>query len=291
VLKQLQEKGLSERQCATLLPFSRNSLRYQPKTDNVTLRQRVIELAEANPRYGYRRVWAVLTRQENWTINRKTVHRIWKQSRLQVRQKATRSKRSGKAVYPHKAECPNQVWTMDFVHDRLANNSALRMLTLVDEYTRECLKIRVERSFKAVDVQSTLSQVIQQGRPVPLYIRSDNGSEFIASALQGWMQTKGIQSTFIEPGSPWQNGKCESFNGKFRDECLNTQLFNTLFEAKAVIRQWQQHYNHRRPHSALNYLTPIQFVATLKTQCPKALTAAREGEPQAHLPQAAVSAF
>jgi putative transposase len=290
VLKQLQEKGLSERQCAQVLPFCRNALRYQPKRENPVLRTRVIELAEANPRYGYRRVWAVLTRQEDWTLNRKTVHRIWKQLGLQVNQKAKRPKRSGKAVYPHKAEYPNQVWTMDFVHDRLANNSALRMLTLVDEYTRECLKIRVERSFKAGDVQSTLSQVIQQGRPVPLYIRSDNGSEFIAQALQGWIQAKGIQSTFITPGSPWQNGKCESFNGKFRDECLNMQLFNTLFEAKAIVRQWQQHYNHRRPHSALNYLTPEQFVHAVAVTGPKGLTAATPGDKYG-LRQAAVSPF
>lgn len=287
MLKQLQEKGLSERQCASVLPFCRSALRYRPKTNNTALRQRIVELAEANLRYGYRRIWAVLTRQESWTINRKTVHRIWKQLGLQVKQKTLRPKRSGKAVYPHKAEYPNHVWTMDFVHDRLANNSPLRMLTLVDEYTRECLKIRVDRSFKAVDVENSLSKVIQQGRPMPVYIRSDNGSEFIAQALQGWMQAKGIQSTFIEPGSPWQNGKCESFNGKFRDDCLNTQLFNTLFEAKAVIRQWQHHYNHRRPHSALNYLTPRQFVA----QCSKAQTAASEGESLTHLPQAAVSAF
>lgn len=260
-------------------------MRYVARERHPDLAQRIRQLARENPRYGYRRIWALL-RQEGIVLNRKTVHRICKRLTLQVKQTKPKKKRLNSTVYPHQAAYPNHVWTMDFVHDRLSNNSPLRMLTLVDEYTRECLDIPVRRSMKSVDVQQSLSRVIA-ARGIPVYIRSDNGSEFIAQALQSWFSQMGIASTFIEPGSPWQNGKCESFNGKFRDECLNMQVFNTLFEAKAMIRHWQHHYNERRPHSALNYLTPNQFAA----QCPKVPRAANEGETKNILPQAALSTF
>jgi putative transposase len=274
VVAQLKEKGVSERRACRLVQLSRCAGRYVQREHHPELVQRITQLASENPRYGYRRIWALL-RQQAICLNPKTIHRIWKQQGLQVQRSKPKRKRLQKAVYPHVAQSPNQVWSMDFVHDRLSNNSALRLLTLVDEYTRECLAIVVKRSMKAKDVRETLNQIIAERGEAPLFIRSDNGSEFIAQALQIWLRQMGIVSTFIEPGSPWQNGKSESFNGKLRDECLNMNLFNTLFEAKVILRQWQTHYNHRRPHSALNYLTPIQFAAQ---HLPKATRAANEGE-------------
>lgn len=287
IVANLQEHGLSQRQACRVIQLSRCASRYVEQERHPALVERIGELARENPRYGYRRIWAVL-RQQGICVNRKTVHRIWKRLGLQVQRVRPKRKRLKSTLYPHAAEFPNHVWTMDFVHDRLASNSPLRMLTLVDEYTRECLDLPVKPSLKARDVQECLNKVIHRRGQAPLYIRSDNGSEFIAQSLQTWLARAGIASTFIEPGSPWQNGKCESFNGKFRDECLNMHLFNTLFEAKALIRQWQQHYNERRPHSALSYLTPQQFAA----QClPKAPRAANPGDLTDYLPQAALTAF
>jgi len=286
IVRSLQEHGLSERQACRVIDLSRCASRHVIQERHPVLVERIRQLARENPRYGYRRIWAVL-RQYGIFVNRKTVHRIWQHLGLQVQRSRPRRKHLKPVVYPHQAEYPNHVWTMDFVHDRLSNNSPLRMLTLVDEYTRECLDIPVKRSMKATDVQEVLKQVVADREHCPVYIRSDNGSEFIAQALQTWLGQAGIASTFIEPGSPWQNGKCESFNGKFRDECLNMQVFQTLFEAKAIVCQWRRHYNERRPHSALNYLTPREYAS----QCPKALRAPSMGETPTISRQGALSAF
>jgi putative transposase len=280
----LQKEGLSQRQACQVLRFSRAACRRVPQEKNPDLVAQIKALAIENPRYGYRRIWALLKRQE-MRVNRKTVHRIWQREKLQVKTSQPKRKRAGKTVFPNQALCPNHVWTMDFVHDRLSNNSPLRMLTLVDEFTRECLDIPVKRSFKAEDVVETLLRVIQERGVTPLFIRSDNGSEFIAKALQTILSQVGCQSTFIEPGSPWQNGKCESFNGKFRDECLNMHAFQTLFEAKSLIRQWRNQYNQYRPHSSLGYLTPTEYAA----QCQERQRAASQGDSTGYLPPAALS--
>jgi len=286
VVANLKEHGLSERQACRVIDLSRCATRYVEQERHPALVERIRQLARENPRYGYRRIWAVL-RQEGVFVNRKTVHRICQRLGLQINRIRPKKKRLQSAMYPHQAMYPNHVWTMDFVHDRMANNNSLRMLTLVDEYTRECLDIPVKRSMKATDVQMALKGVIADRGHSPVYIRSDNGSEFIAQALQTWLGQAGIASTFIEPGSPWQNGKCESFNGKFRDECLNMHVFHTLFEAKAIVRQWRKHYNERRPHSALNYLTPQEYASKL----PKALRAPSMGETPTISRQGALSAF
>lgn len=218
-------------------------------------------LANRHKRYGYRRIHALLTKREGWKVSLKRVKRLWKQEGLQVKKKKRRRRRTGTlTLIPQKAQSPNHVWTLDFVQDSLSNKSSIRLLTVLDEFTRESLAIRVERSLKSADVQMTLESLFQDwGRP--LYLRSDNGSEFIARSLQGWLKQEGTKPIFIEPGSPWQNGKCESFNGRLRDECLNMEVFDSLKEAQAVIAHWRQEYNTFRPHSALDYQTPSEVAA------------------------------
>lgn len=160
---------------------------------------------------------------------------------------------------PEKATAPNHVWTVDFVQDRLSRGSSIRLLTVLDEFTRESLCIRVERRLKSEDVRLTL-EVLFRDYGIPMYLRSDNGSEFIAACLQDWLTEQGTRPLFIDPGSPWQNGKCESFNGRFRDECLNMEWFDSLKEAQVVIEAWRHYYNQERPHSALKYQSPHQFI-------------------------------
>lgn len=202
-----------------------------------------------------------------------------------MRKKPKRKRRGGvTTLIPQKAASSNHVWT-DFVHDRLSRGGNLRLLSVVDEFTRQCLGLRVERSLKSEDVRQTL-ELLFGDYGSPLYLRSDNGSEFIARALQGWLAEHGTKPLFIEPGSPWQNGKCESFNGKLRDECLNMEVFDTLKEAQVVIEAWLEEYNTFRPHSALNYKTPDAFA-----QATKALRAPIEGTTPDQLPQGALTAF
>lgn len=193
-------------------------------------------------------------------MNEKRVHRLWKQEGLQVKKRRKRRPRRQNTLFliPQQAKSPHHVWTVDFVHDTLASNRSIRLLSVVDEFTRECLCLRVEYSLKATDVQMTLETLFKDyGKP--LYLRSDNGSEFVERSLQGWLKDQGTRPLFIEPGSPWQNGKCESFNGKLRDECLNAEWWGSLREAQNVIERWREHYNTERPHSALDYWTPHQF--------------------------------
>ena len=195
-------------------------------------------------------------------MNEKRVHRLWKKEGLQIRKrKRRRPKRDNHLVLiPQQAKSPNHVWTVDFVHDRLASGKSIRLLSVIDEFTRECLALRVEYSLKSEDVQQTLATLFKDyGRP--LYLRSDNGSEFVAQSLQNHLREEGTLPLFIDPGSPWQNGKCESFNGRLRDECLNMEWWGNLREAQNVIEMWREHYNAERPHSALNYHTPHQFIA------------------------------
>lgn len=226
---------------------------------NETLRQAITRLSKRFPRFGYRRIHAILVKQEGWTINVKRVRRIRGEEGLHVRKK-TKKRRRGQGVQsPEQAVAPNHVWTVDFVQDRLTSGGRVRLLTVLDEFTRQSLCIRVERSLRAEDVRLTL-QTLFADYGTPRYLRSDNGAEFIAHCLQNWLSAQHTQSLFIEPGSPWQNGKCESFNGRLRDECLNMEAFDTLGEAQVVIEAWREHYNTERPHSALQYRTPEVFI-------------------------------
>jgi len=221
------------------------------------LRDDIIRLASKYGRYGYRRITA-LVRAEGWVVNHKRVERIWREKGLKVPKKQPKKGR----LYLNDGSCirlrpsyKNHVWSYDFIHDRLHSGKKIRMLTVIDEYTRICLAIRVGFSLKSEDVLDVLSTLfITEG--VPEYIRSDNGSEFTAKATREWIGALGVKTAYIEPGSPWENGYNESFNGKLRDELLNTEIFYTLKEAQVLIEQWRRHYNEVRPHSSLGYRPP-----------------------------------
>jgi len=256
----LIQHKLSQRRACVLLDFSRSSCRYRqhPRTAGPVV-ERLKEWAHRYPRYGYRRLTALLRRQGHM-INPKRVRRLWKQLGLSLGRRPKRKRRRGLGSVPQRAVFPNHVWTYDFLEDACVNSQKLRLLTVVDEFTRECLAIEVAGSFNARQVIGVLEILIaQQG--APQFLRSDNGPEFIAQALQQWLGNKGIATFYIEPGSPWQNAYGESFNGKFRDECLNMELFLNRNQAHGVIQDFRQYYNTGRPHSSLEYKTPAEFKA------------------------------
>jgi len=255
----LQTKEVSERRSCQLILLARSTCGYRLKrTPDEEFEREVKELAFANPRYGYRRVHALLKRSGQ-KVNRKRVVRVWQKFDLQVpRSKKTKRRvRQGQPIMP-KASRPNEVWTYDFVFDRDAAGRRLKLLTMMDEFTREGLAIRVGRSFKAAQVKEILREVGTK-RGYPKFLRSDNGSEFIAGIIKEFLLENQIQAAYIEPGSPWQNGKGESFNGKFRDECLRMEIFGNWREAAVVAERWRKFYNTERPHSSLVYQTPIEF--------------------------------
>lgn len=250
---------MSERRACTVLDISRSVQRHEScgRSDEKVLRADIIRLAGQYGRYGYRRVTALL-QIEGWRVNHKRVERIWRQEGLKVPKKQPKRNR----LYLNDGSCirlrscwQNHVWSYDFVADRLADGSKIRMLTVIDEYSRKCLAIRVARRLKSHEVLDVLSDLfITEG--MPDFIRSDNGSEFTAQSLRDWLKALGVRTAYIEPGSPWENGFNESFNGKLRDELLNTEMFYSLKEAATIIEQWRNHYNHIRPHSSLGYRPP-----------------------------------
>jgi len=217
----------------------------------------MIALAREYGRYGYRQITGMLN-LEGWHVNHKRIERLWRQEGLKVPKKQPKKGRlwlnDGSCVR-RRAEYPNHVWAYDFVHERTHDGRALKILTLVDEYTRECLTLDVRRSFKSEDVLARLAELFIL-RGTPAYIRSDNGPEFIARDLREWLLRVGVNTLFIEPGSPWENGYIESFNGKLRNEILNGEIFYTLTEARIIIERWRDHYNRKRPHSSLGYKPP-----------------------------------
>ena len=217
----------------------------------------MIELATQYGRYGYRRITAML-RDEGFKVNHKRVERLWRREGLKVPQRHPKRRRlwfsDGSCVRLRPAY-RDHVWSYDFVRDRTSEGRVLRLLTLIDEYSRECLSIDVARSLTSEDVLERLTMLFIT-RGVPDYIRSDNGSEFTATAVRDWLSRVGVKTLFIEPGSPWENGYNESFNGKLRDELLNSEIFDTLLEAKVLIERWRHHYNTVRPHSSLGYRPP-----------------------------------
>ena len=250
---------VSERRACQVLEQSRSTQRHRalPPSDEPRLVTRIVQLASTYGRYGYRRITALL-RREGWRVNHKRVERIWRQEGLKVPQKQPRRGR----LWLNDGSClrlrpgwPNHVWSYDFVADRTSDGRPLKMLTVVDEYTRECLAIDVERRADAMSVLERLAALFIE-RGAPDYLRSDNGSEFTARIVRNWLNRVGVKTLFIEPGSPWENGYVESFNGKFRDECLNGETFDTVVEAKVLIERWRREYNQVRPHSALGYRPP-----------------------------------
>ena len=217
----------------------------------------IIKVASQYGRYGYRRVTAIL-RRDGWLVNHKRVERIWRREGLKVPSKQPRRARlwlnDGSCVRL-RASHKDHVWSYDFVHDRTANGRPLKILTMIDEYTRECLSLSVARKLNSQNVLDELSNLFLI-RGIPEYIRSDNGSEFTSKAVRKWLELVGVNTLFIEPGSPWENGYIESFNGKLRDELLNGEIFTNLFEAKVLIEKWRKEYNQVRPHSSLGYKPP-----------------------------------
>ena len=226
-------------------------------SDEEQLRARIVELATRYGRYGYRRITAML-KQENWQVNHKRVERIWRQEGLKVPKRQPKRGRlwlnDGSCVRL-RPEHKDHVWSYDFMVDRAADGRTFRILTIIDEYTRECLAILVNRRITSQDVIDKLFQLFVF-RGVPEHIRSDNGPEFTARAIRAWLNRLEVKTLFIERGSPWENGYIESFNGKLRDELLNREIFTTLAEARILIEGWRKEYNQERPHSALNYRPP-----------------------------------
>ena len=200
-----------------------------------------------------------LVRRELGLVNHKRIERLWQEEDLQVPRRRRRRKRHGSTQdRPRPATRPNEVWSFDFVHDLTIQGQKLKMLTVVDEFTRECLEIRVEKQMDSRHVVETLDELIQE-RGIPRYTRTDNGPEFISDRLNKWLQGIGVEPLFIEPGHPWENGFVESFNGKLRDECLNEEIFWSRAEAQVIVDQYRVLYNHVRPHQSLGYKTPAEF--------------------------------
>ena len=267
-----QELGVSERRACRTLGQHRSTQRKVPqgRADEERLTDDIIELADKYGRYGYRMVTGLLN-NAGWFVNHKRVERIWRREGLKVPQKQRKKGR----LWLNDASCvrlkparPNHVWSYDFVQDRTADGRVYRTLNIIDEYTREALMIRVDRKLNSTDVLDALTDLfILRGRPE--YIRSDNGPEFIARKVRDWIAAVGTKTAYIEPGSPWENGYCESFNARFRDELLNGELFYSLKEAQILIEEWRIHYNTVRPHSSLGYRPPAPESIVRMDQRPK----------------------
>ena len=262
-------------------PRSTQRYKVSRKTDEEALRSDIIGLATKYGRYGYRRITALL-RGTGWHVNHKRVERIWRQEGLKVPKKQPKRGR----LWLNNGSCVrlrpthrNHVWSYDFVMDRTHDGRPIKILTLIDEYSRHCLALAVDRRIKSDDVLHTLSNLfLLYG--IPENIRSDNGPEFTAKAVRSWLERLGVKTAFIEPGSPWENGYNESFNGKLRDELLNGEIFYNIKEAKVVIENWRKEYNTVRPHSSLDYRPPAPEAIAPLTFDPFWFTSYRENMPQ-----------
>jgi putative transposase len=259
-------KGLSQRRACTLIGVGRSALGYRSEKagKDAPVLSRMKELSALYPRYGYRRI-AIFLKRDGHEMSFGRAHRLWRQAKLQVPRKRSRKRIAGGRPRPNAPTGANQVWSYDFVFDACANGQQLKCLTVTDEWTREGLAIEVDGSIRSRRVIEVLSRLVSE-RGAPLYLRSDNGPEFVSHALLTWIVDQGIETALIDPGKPWQNGAAESFNGKFRDECLSLEWFRSRAEAKAVIGAWLRHYNEVRPHSALGYLTPAAFAAQIREE-------------------------
>jgi putative transposase len=261
-----EKYGVSERHACRLLGQWRRTQRYAAiqRIDEDALTRDIITLASEYGRYGYRRITALL-QDAGWHVGKDRVQRIWRREGLKVPQKQRPRRRlwlnDGSCVRL-RPERANHVWSYDFVSARTHDGRTIRMLTLIDEYSRECLAIRAARRLGRYEVIEALADVMLF-RGTPEHIRSDNGPEFVAEELRKWLARVGVGTLYIEPGSPWENGYCESFNGKLRDECLNGEIFYSLKEAQIVIEKWRVEYNTRRPHSSLGYTSTSQPMAVI----------------------------
>jgi putative transposase len=259
----LQTKGLPQRRACHHVGVARSSVRYDPKPEqpvNTLIRHELKRLSQRHRRYGTPRMTALLRRQ-GCHVNHKRIERLWRLEGLPLpRKRPRRERRRLGMTRPLEATRPNEVWCFDFVHDRTESGQKLKLLTVLDEYTRECLEIRVEKQMDSRTVVETLDELMTD-RGHPRYTRSDNGPEFVAKRLRQWLHEKGVKPMYIEPGSPWENGFVESFHGKLREECLNEEIFWSRAEAQVVVDWWQWVYNHERPHRSLQFKTPAEVLA------------------------------
>ncbi|WP_019012348.1 IS3 family transposase [Deinococcus aquatilis] len=247
-----------------LVGLSKSSWHYRPKPrQDSELRRRIHELAGQHPRRGSRFIHALLVKEGN-KINKKRVRRIWREEQLTIKKKPSRKIRTGNTI-PMTAECPNHVWTYDFIFDQTLGGTTLKILTLMDEFTRQSLAIHIAETFTSIDVKVILDEVIKE-RGAPTFLRSDNGSEFIARDLGIWLAVQEVSTRFIEPGKPWQNGFAESFHSRLREECLTQEVFYSAQHARILIEGWRAFYNAHRPHSPIGYQTPDEFAATWLAQ-------------------------
>jgi putative transposase len=267
--------AVSERRACDVLNQPRSTQRYESKLrdDEPALVKRMLDLAGRRPRWGYRRVaWQL--RQEAWRASETRVYRLWRREGLKVPQKKRKRRRLGRSengCVHRRSEHRDHVWAWDFVFDHTMTGSQLKWLSIVDEHTRECLALKVARSITSEDVIDTLAELFAM-RGVPKCVRSDNGPEFVARAIRQWLGRVDVETLYIEPGAPWENGYAESFHSRFRDEFLALEVFESLPVARALTAAWKEDYNHHRPHSSLGYVTPIEFATRCAASAPASAT-------------------
>jgi len=258
--------GVSERWACRVIGQHRSTERYEPKRveDDAALRERLREISKDRARWGYRRAHALLV-EEGWEVNRKRVQRVWREEGLRVPQRKRKRRRLGESTVPAtrlEAQRPDHVWALDYQHDQTADGRVIRLLNVVDEFTREALVMHVARSIDADTTVAVLERLVAE-RGAPTFLRCDNGTELTSHALRDWCRFSKTGTAYIDPGSPWQNAYVESFNGKARDELLDVEEFSCLAEARVVIEDWREDYNQRRPHSSLGMRSPAAFAAIL----------------------------
>jgi transposase InsO family protein len=266
---------VSQRRASRALDLPRSSLRYTPvaRDEQATLARRIEELAGTHPRFGYRRIWALLVR-EGWSVNKKAVRRIWRLSGLKLaKPRATPRPRRPhgqdiNACHLRPSRGKDDVWTWDFIFDRTSDGRSLKWLSLIDEYTRECLALETRRGMTAEEIRVILAEVATRRGGPPHRVRSDNGPEFAAEVVWSWLVGTGSGALYVAPASPWQNGYAESFHSKLRDEFLDREEFESEVQARALGELWKEEYNTERPHSSLGYKTPAEFAAKCSRYVP-----------------------
>jgi putative transposase len=266
-------RGVSQRRACTLMTVARSALGYRSRLaeKDAPVLTRMAALSAQYPRYGYRRIRIFLGR-DGYAMSAGRAWRLWRRAGLQLPRRRPRKRVATGRQRPQAPSGANQVWAIDFVFDACADGRQLKCLTIADEFTKEGLAIEVDGRIRSGRVIEVLTRLVSQ-RGAPAHLRCDNGPEFVARAVLKWIVDQGIGTAFIDPGKPWQNGVNESFNGKFRDECLSLEWFRSRAEAKVVIESWRRHYNTVRPHSSLGYLTPAAFAAKLQHQAAMSATA------------------
>ena len=289
-MEELQQTfEVSQRRACVVLDQPRSSQRYvsEVRSDEAGLVTRMLQLSRERPRFGYCRIGSFL-RSEGWQASHTRVYRLWRREGLKVPQKKRKRRSLGTAENGcdrHRAESRNHVWAWDFVFDRTTSGSPLKWLSIVDEFTRECLALKVDRSITSEDVIDTLAELFAM-YGVPRHIRSDNGPEFVAKSLRGWLERIGVETLYVEPGSPWENGYAESFHSRVRDEFLALEEFESLSAARSLTCRWREDFNQVRPHSSLGYVAPAEFASRWIASVPEQASATPQPAPALQQPTA-----